>query len=297
MDCITQFIGKDWRLLLSELFYLAGCIIVPATKAKFDYEKNLYKTPQPYKMETKDLSTLRLRYCIESFPEKEDLKVIEIGCGQAAYIATIASIKNNSECYGFDISKAAIKNASRSHNNVYLLAADAQRIPFADKYFDVVIIFDVLEHLEDVRATLKEAKRILKDDGVFHCHVPCEGETLTWTWIANKIHIGNTLKYSYAGHIQQFKKKDIINLIEEQFTIKRVHYSFHFLGQISDLFIYALKYLESKPFKNLKLVSYLMKKSWNIIKKIRIAAYNESLFLKDRSLFALALHIDAAKSN
>ena len=266
-------------------------------KQIFDYEKNLHKTPEPYRMDVVDLTTLRLKYCIESFPPRKNLKILEVGCGQGAFMATIAVNLKEFKGFGIDISKNAIKNAKKSHQKIVYLVSDAQNIPFKDKYFDVIIVIDVLEHLDDVRGTLKEIKRILKNDGVFHCHVPCEGGVLTWTWLANKTHIGNKLKFKYAGHIQQFKKNEIVNLIAEQFTVKKVNYSFHLLGQLSDLYIYILKHFEAMPKGKSKLVPFFIKNSRNLIKIIRRIAYHESLLLKNRSIFALALHIDAETKN
>lgn len=45
-------------------------------------------------------------------------------------------------------------------------------LPFADRSFDVIICKDILEHLLEPQAALKEARRVLKDDGYIVISVP-----------------------------------------------------------------------------------------------------------------------------
>ena len=42
---------------------------------------------------------------------------------------------------------------------------DAHAIPFADEYFDIILMTEVLEHLHDPGTALKELARILSPDG------------------------------------------------------------------------------------------------------------------------------------
>ncbi len=51
-------------------------------------------------------------------------------------------------------------------NSIYLLEADALRLPFADNSFDVVVSAFVLRNLPDIDLGLREMRRILRPGGV-----------------------------------------------------------------------------------------------------------------------------------
>ena len=59
-----------------------------------------------------------------------------------------------------------------------VLHQDLQRTSFDDATFDIVLIFEVFEHVPDALAAEREVVRILKDDGVYCFTVPFlpEGE-------------------------------------------------------------------------------------------------------------------------
>jgi len=49
---------------------------------------------------------------------------------------------------------------------------DCHKMPFKDKTFDTIVSGDMIEHIENPSAFLKEAKRVLKDDGLLIVSTP-----------------------------------------------------------------------------------------------------------------------------
>lgn len=50
--------------------------------------------------------------------------------------------------------------------------ADAARLPFRDASFDLYASFETIEHVEDDRAVVQEARRVLAPGGIFLCSTP-----------------------------------------------------------------------------------------------------------------------------
>lgn len=50
--------------------------------------------------------------------------------------------------------------------------ADAARLPFRDRSFDLYASFETIEHVADDRAAVREARRVLAPGGVFLCSTP-----------------------------------------------------------------------------------------------------------------------------
>jgi SAM-dependent methyltransferase/predicted nucleic acid-binding Zn-ribbon protein len=99
-------------------------------------------------------------------------RVLDIGCGAGYGSAELASI---AMCVlGLDISDDAILYAGEHYRLPKLLfaVASALALPQPDASFDVVVAFEVIEHLEEWRKFLSEVDRVLKPGGLFLVSTP-----------------------------------------------------------------------------------------------------------------------------
>jgi len=69
-----------------------------------------------------------------------------------------------------DIDPAFAPDAARA--GVTFVCGDARALPFTDASFDVVTMFDVLEHIEDDAAAAREALRVVRPGGVILVSCP-----------------------------------------------------------------------------------------------------------------------------
>ena len=92
-------------------------------------------------------------------------RVLDLGCG-VGYFGAMARARGASTV-GLDFSEDALVIARAQHRDMPLVRADATRVPLASDAFDVVLLNDIIEHLDaDLgRAMLAEAFRVLRPGG------------------------------------------------------------------------------------------------------------------------------------
>jgi ubiquinone/menaquinone biosynthesis C-methylase UbiE len=90
-------------------------------------------------------------------------KILDIPCGTGEFCMLFPP--NN--YLGLDISEKYIKHAQKKYKHTFI-SGDALKTGFDDNYFDKILMLGFLHHLDEsmVKSILKEAKRILKPDGV-----------------------------------------------------------------------------------------------------------------------------------
>jgi len=93
--------------------------------------------------------------------------VLDVGTGQGA--DTILLSENCDYVVAIDISKNALVAAkvlsqlNKAQNNVSLVQADAENLPFQKEIFDIVYCKDVLHHVSNSILTVQEMKRVARE--------------------------------------------------------------------------------------------------------------------------------------
>lgn len=106
----------------------------------------------------------RYRFASEFCKNKD---VIEVACGGGAGLGYLA--RTAKSVTGSDIDEGCLEFAREQYagkDNIDLLSFDAHTLPFDDKSFDVVIMYEAIYYLDHPEKFLAEAKRVLRDTGV-----------------------------------------------------------------------------------------------------------------------------------
>lgn len=95
-------------------------------------------------------------------------RILDVGCGTGANLKMLAA---HGRAEGVDISSQAVDFCrERGLDSVRLGAAE--QLPYENGSFDLVTALDVIEHLDDDVAGLREMRRVLRRDGRVLLFVP-----------------------------------------------------------------------------------------------------------------------------
>jgi 2-polyprenyl-6-hydroxyphenyl methylase / 3-demethylubiquinone-9 3-methyltransferase len=108
--------------------------------------------------------------------------VVDLGCGGGLLARPLASA--GARVVGIDTSPRSLRAASEKVGHRFV-CADALRTPLASGSADVVLLADVIEHLADPSAALREAARLLRRGGV--CFVSTINRTRRAKWLAVRL--------------------------------------------------------------------------------------------------------------
>lgn len=136
---------------------------------------------------------------IEKF--KKCGRILDIGC--AAGFALNSARDRGWEVYGVEISKTMVEYAKRELD-IDVFNGTFEESNFPDGYFDLIITYSTLEHTLDPQAFLKEANRILRNDGLIVIAVPDIG-----SWFGNR-----RFQYKPLEHLYYFDHDTISKMLK-----------------------------------------------------------------------------------
>ena len=112
-------------------------------------------------------------WIVSNYELREGMKVLELGCGNGKdWFGHNDLIAKLDRLVMTDFSEGMVEAAKKNLgelSNVEFKQADIEKLPFEDKSFDVVIANMMLYHVPDIVKGIGEARRVLKDGGVFYC--------------------------------------------------------------------------------------------------------------------------------
>jgi SAM-dependent methyltransferase len=123
-------------------------------------------------------------------------KILEIGCGRGAMLDHLRGAGH--AVTGIDIDAAALSQCQESYPGLSVFVASGDALPFADGSFDIVLSFDVFEHIKDSDRHLAQVRRVLKPGGRYVLQTPNK-----WTNIPFEL-LRQWKKY-HSGPIESYR--------------------------------------------------------------------------------------------
>jgi 2-polyprenyl-3-methyl-5-hydroxy-6-metoxy-1,4-benzoquinol methylase len=209
---------------------------------KFDrkYFERFYGTFNLHKLIKwhKDFLTYALRQLGEIKTSKK--RALDAGCGYGG--ASLALYELGFDVVGIDVSSFALKiaktNARARKSNIVLIVADICNMPITKK-FDIIVCYEVLEHLPNPNSALQALYNLLNEDGIFIAttpnlesylrHLPLYTKIFGDCWFGDFTHINLKTPHEWA-HIVE-------GCGFSTYTIKTFHYV-PFLHKLIGRFIF-----------------------------------------------------------
>lgn len=155
-------------------------------------------------------------------------KFLEIGCGTGSVVFELS--RQGYDVIGTDISREAIAYGLKKYNDINLQVQPAEKLEFANETFDIVLSFDLFEHIAEVDKHVNEVYRVLRPNGLYLFQTPnkycnavfatLSNKSLKWRRAHPSLHSPRQLKRRLSRHHfeARFVKMNPIN----EFTIKKL---------------------------------------------------------------------------
>lgn len=150
---------------------------------------------------------------IQNFKSSNGI-LLDIGCASGDFLEEFRN-KTGWEVIGIEIIEDAVKVAQEK--KITIIKNDLISANLKENTYDVITLWDVLEHLPDPSAVLIECNRILKDDGLLVIKTPdpsgIEASMFGKYWVG----------YEAPQHLFIFPRNVLINFLEKtDFRIKKL---------------------------------------------------------------------------
>lgn len=148
--------------------------------------------------------------------------VIDLGCGSGYGSFLVAKNGKAKKVYGFDISEEAISFARKKYHaeNIIFKVGNVENLKdiFSEKV-DIVVAFEILEHLDRQEIFTRGIKKILQKDGLFIVSTPNT----------------NTYPKNNPFHKRELSPKEFVILLKKYFSnVKIFHQGLEFAQIIKD---------------------------------------------------------------
>ncbi len=102
--------------------------------------------------------------------------ILDYGCGVGSWLGLLSLTFPEAHIHGVDISRTAIEKAKIKFPEHRLESFNGLKAPFPDAQFDLVFSYHVLEHVDNIDASIEDIARMLKPGGYVVIIFPCGNE-------------------------------------------------------------------------------------------------------------------------
>lgn len=172
-------------------------------------------------------------------------RILDLGCGTGTMFGFLAE---RGRVTGLEPSDNALHFAAM-RNKASLVRGGAGAIPFQDSVFDLVAMFDCLEHIENDAEAVRETARVIRDDGLLMVTVPAFSRLSSW-------------RETQLGHKRRYSRSLLVNLLQSA-GFRPVFTSYLYAALFPILVLKSLKDKLIQPPRIMKSDIVMLPEPWN----------------------------------
>ena len=176
----------------------------PGTKHAYsDYEKEAKSLKESFEIRSNIISRYRSGGIL-----------LDLGCATGAFLETASKYW---QACGVDISEYAVFQAKQKKLDVF--CGEIQDSPYIKQKFDIITLWDTIEHVTDPKLTIQHINKILKPGGIIAMTTGDVGSVIS-RLCERFWHL-----YNIPQHLSFFDKFTITKLLEdENFVVREILY-------------------------------------------------------------------------
>ncbi len=162
-----------------------------------------------------------------SLTQERPVALFDVGSGDCRHFDALRSTGDFTFA-GVEINPGMVEKANKAGYNVVQGTLEDLDVSLLKGRFDIVTMYQLVEHVLDPRMLFRKARILLKPGGVIIGQLPCLGS------IEASVFGRYWAGYHYPRHLQQFTKRSLLQLIEnEKFGNIRVTSALHLQAALS----------------------------------------------------------------
>ena len=173
-------------------------------------------------------------------------RCLDIGCGRGYGFSYLQ--ERCASCTGLDVSEDFLREARAQYPDVQFIRQNAETLPFEDQSFDSITSFEVIEHIQDDTAFLREIRRVASPGAVIGISTP-----------NRKVSSGERKRPLNRFHVREYEPNEFRDLLQPIFGKVILYGQFEgngtkkksFAGSLIDRIPVRLKYLLPVYLQNL----------------------------------------------
>lgn len=149
------------------------------------------------------------------------VNVLEVGCGEGHMADFSRKQTPKSSFYAIDVAESILSEARGAYSRIEFSCANAYRLPFASRQFDLVLALESLEHMLDAESAVGEIQRVCNPYLLASAPQEPIWRILNFLRGAYVSNFGNT-----PGHVRHWSPRQFVELLSGRFEVLELRMPF-----------------------------------------------------------------------
>lgn len=255
-----------------------SCSVVYLSSPDHSFQSDLYEYysehmlcthSSPNAASLNSISYLRVLRKLQKYTSSSISSILDVGCGDGSFVEVC--IKHGFNCQGIDLSASAVSLAQARRLPVTLTSAFDSN--FNSKTFDLITLFEVIEHVDEPLKLIDRLASLLSDSGLLYLTTPNYSSV-------ERFILQSKWPVFHSEHITYFTSYQMRRLIQKHFpTLELVHCSTRNIDIVSIFKVFSARSTNSLPITSANQATQSLRKLIYYNPFLRLAKLIVDIFL------------------